>query len=82
LAKAKENSREKGGGEAPRGERKFWNAILVVLMAVCIYSGPYAVFMLYRVLKHGLLFSTVSGVGLFAIGMVLLGYLIKKKVIT
>jgi formate hydrogenlyase subunit 3/multisubunit Na+/H+ antiporter MnhD subunit len=74
--------RKQGGTGSSRADGRVWNALLVVIAAVCTFGGPYAVYVFSHLLKRSLLFSTVSGVGLFAVGMVLTGYLIKKKVIS
>jgi formate hydrogenlyase subunit 3/multisubunit Na+/H+ antiporter MnhD subunit len=55
---------------------------MVVIAAFCIFGGAYAVYAFNHLLKRGLLFSTVSGVGLFAVGLVLMGYLAKRRVIS
>jgi hypothetical protein len=74
--------RKHEGAGSSRADGRFWNALLVVIAAACTFGGPYVVYAFYHVLKHSLLFSTVSGVGLFAVGMVLVGYLIKRKAIS
>jgi formate hydrogenlyase subunit 3/multisubunit Na+/H+ antiporter MnhD subunit len=76
------SDRKQGSTGSSRADGKFLNALLVVIAAVCTFGGPYAVYAFYHLLKRGLLFSTVSGVGVFAVGLALLGYLAKKKVIS
>jgi hypothetical protein len=74
------SDRKQGSGGSGRSDGKFLNALLVVITALCTFGGPYVVYALYHLLKRSLLFSTVSGVGVFAVGLALIGYLTKRKV--
>jgi len=76
------SDRKQGGSGSSRADGRFWNALLVVIAALCTLGAPYVVYVFYHLLKRSLLFSTLSGVGAFAIGLVLVGYLIKRKIIT
>jgi len=76
------SNRKQGSTGSSRGDGKFWNALLVVIAAACTFGGPYVVYAFHHLLKRGLLFSTLSGVGIFAVGLALVGYLIKKKIIS
>jgi formate hydrogenlyase subunit 3/multisubunit Na+/H+ antiporter MnhD subunit len=76
------SDRKQGSTGSSQADGKFWNAVMVVISAFCIFGGVYVVYAFYHLLKRSLFFSTVSGVGLFAVGFVLMGYLIKRKVIS
>jgi len=62
---------------------KFWKTILVVLAVLLIFAGPtYIVYALLNVLDMDYVVSMASGFALFMVGLVLLLYLINKKVIS
>ena len=62
---------------------KFWKTLLTVLAAFLTFAGPtYVVYMLINILKVEYFLSMVSGIVLFIIGLVLIWYLIKNKVIS
>lgn len=63
-------------------DSKYWRVFLVVLTAVLTFGGPYAAYVLANVLELSILVSTGAGFILFAAGLVLLWYLIRKKVIS
>jgi hypothetical protein len=56
---------------------------LVIIAALFTFGAPYAVYVLADVLKiRHLLYSMVAGFALFIVGLILLWYLIKNKVIS
>jgi len=63
---------------------KFWKTFLVILAAFLTFVGPtyivYAVFL--KILKMDYAVSMASGFALFIVGLVLIWYLIKRKVIS
>jgi len=63
---------------------KFWKTFLVILAAFLTFAGPtyvvYAVFL--KILKMDYAVSMASGFALFIVGLVLIWYLIKRKVIS
>lgn len=62
---------------------KFWRTFLVVLAAFLTFAGPtYVVYVFLNVLKINYAVSMGSGIILFIIGLVLIWYLIKNKVIS
>jgi hypothetical protein len=62
---------------------KFWKLFLMVLAALLTFVGPtYFVYALVDVVKIGYAVSMVSGFALFVIGLVLIRYLIKNKIIS
>jgi hypothetical protein len=61
---------------------KFWKTFLVVLAASLTFIGPYIVYVLLNVLEIDYAVSMVSGFGVLIVGLVLIWYLIKNKVIS
>jgi hypothetical protein len=61
---------------------KFWRTFLVLVAAVLIFAGPtYVPYLLVDFLNVNYVASIVSGLVLLIIGLVLMGYLIRKKII-
>ncbi|MCW4046405.1 MAG: hypothetical protein NWE99_02435 [Candidatus Bathyarchaeota archaeon] len=61
---------------------KFWRVFLVVVAAFLIFAGPtYVSYVLSDILKVNYVASIVSGLVLFALGLVLMAFLIRKKII-
>jgi len=61
---------------------KYWKAFLVVLAAILTFGGPYAVYVLVNMLKLSYVISVTAGFALFAVGLILIWYLIRKKVVS
>jgi len=62
---------------------RFWKTFLVVLAAFLTFAGPtYIVYVLSEALEIGYTLSMISGFALFLAGLVLMLYLVRKKVIT
>jgi uncharacterized protein YybS (DUF2232 family) len=62
---------------------KFWRTLLFILAVVLTFAGPtYVVYALNNVPEIGYAVSMVSGFALFIVGLALIWYLIKKKVIS
>jgi hypothetical protein len=62
---------------------KYRKAFLVIISALFLFGGPYAVYVLNNVIKlRHYEYSITAGFALFIVGLVLLWYLIKNKVIT
>jgi hypothetical protein len=60
----------------------FRNAMFLVIVGLCIFGAPYLVYALTQLLKLEWFVSWASGFVLFAIGLALVGYLIKKRVVS
>lgn len=58
------------------------NMFLVIIVAFCLFLGPFLVYALVRLLNLDLLVSMASGFALFAVGLALVGYMAWKKIIT
>jgi hypothetical protein len=61
---------------------KYRRASLVIIAALFTFGGPYMAYVLNNVLKMRYSVSTASGFVLFIIGLVLIWYLIRNKVIS
>jgi hypothetical protein len=62
---------------------KFWKTFIVILAVFLTFAGPtYIVYALLNVLKMDYVVSMVSGFALFIVGLVLIWYLIKRKIIS
>jgi len=61
---------------------KYWRLLLVILAGFFTFGAPYAVYIANRILKRGVFFSFASGLLSFIIGLVLIWYLIRNKVIS
>jgi len=62
---------------------KFWRITLVVISMLLIFVGPtYGTYALVKVLKVNYFASIGAGFVLFAVGMALMMFLIRKKLIT
>jgi hypothetical protein len=64
-------------------DSKFWRTTLVVVAGLLVFAGPtYVPYVLNDILRVDYVASIVSGVVLLVIGLLLMWYLIRKKVIT
>ena len=63
---------------------KFWKTFLVVLAVFLTFAGPtYMVYVVFlKILKMDYVVSMASGFALFIVGLVLIWYLIKNKVLS
>jgi hypothetical protein len=62
---------------------KFWRIFLVIVAALLIFAGPtYVPYVLVDILDVNYAVSIVSGFVLLIIGLGLMWYLIRKKIIT
>ncbi|MEM2103622.1 MAG: hypothetical protein QW717_01870 [Candidatus Bathyarchaeia archaeon] len=64
-------------------DSKFWKTLLTLAAVVLIFAGPtYAVLVLFRALDFDYALSMASGFVLFAAGLMLLCFLVNRKVIS
>jgi hypothetical protein len=61
---------------------RFGKTILVVLAAIFTFSGPYVVLVLSSALDLDYAISMVSGVAIFIVGLVLIWYLVRKRIVS
>ncbi len=78
-------------GKGKSGERKtswfdwnarFWRVSLTLLSALLTFGGPYVVLVLFKALDLNYVVSVVSGFIVFLVGLLLMLFLIRKKVIS
>ncbi|MEM3874526.1 MAG: hypothetical protein QXU45_05280 [Candidatus Bathyarchaeia archaeon] len=61
---------------------RFWQVSLTLLSALLTFGGPYVVLVLFKALDLNYTISIVSGFIVFLIGLALMLFLIRKKVIS
>ena len=69
-------------GETGLLSSKYWRLLLVVLAGLFTFGSPYVVYLASSVLKRGVFFSFTGGFLSLVIGLLLLWYLVKNKVIS
>lgn len=74
-------SKDKTAGKKVTGS-KYLNIVLVILAGLFTFGAPYVAFMASDFLKRGVFFSFTGGFLSLAIGLVLIWYLIKRKIIS
>ena len=63
-------------------ESKFWRTTLLIVSVVLIFAGPtYVPYMLNGILNLDYIASIVTGIVLLTVGLLMMWYLIRKKVI-
>ena len=61
---------------------KYMKMLLVIIMALLLFGGPYVVYVFIHILEVGYLVSTICGFAMVLAGLMLMWYLIKTKVIS
>jgi len=62
---------------------KFWRVLLVIAAVFLIFAGPtYISYLLFNIFNVNYVASIVSGFALFIVGLFLMWFLIRKKIIT
>ena len=62
---------------------KFWRIFLVIVAVFLIFAGPtYISYVLFDILNVNYVASVVSGFALFIVGLLLMLFLVRKKIIT
>ena len=62
---------------------KFWRVFLVIVAVFLIFAGPtYVSYLLFNILNVNYVASIVSGFALFIAGLLLMWFLIRKKIVT
>jgi hypothetical protein len=72
---------EKQGKTGMLGSR-YWKAFLVIIAGLFTFGGPYLAYVSVHLFKVSVPISMISGLALFAVGLVLVWYLVKNKVVT
>ena len=76
--------KQKNKSIRPDLSSEFWKTFLVVLAVFLTFAGPtYMVYVVFlKILKMDYIVSMATGFALFVVGLVLMWYLIKRKVIS
>ncbi len=61
---------------------KYVKMLMVILMAFLLFGGPYFVYLIYDALGMSFLYAFIAGCTSILLGLVLMWYLIKVKIIT
>jgi hypothetical protein len=62
---------------------KFMRVLLIIVSVFLIFAGPtYVSYLLFNILNVNYVASVVSGIALFIAGLLLMLFLIRKKIIT
>ena len=62
---------------------KFMRVLLTIVTVFLIFAGPtYVSYVLFEILNVNYVASVVSGLALFIVGLLLMFFLIRKKIIT
>ena len=75
-------SEEKQQNKGLANSSKYVKMGLVMLTAFLLFAGPYTLYVLNTLFHRGIISSTIGGVIIVFVGLLLLGYLIRSKVIT
>ena len=73
-------SENKPQTKARNASSKYVRAVLVIVMAFLLFGGPYAAYTLINILKVSYVISTIGALAMIIAGLVLMWYLIKKKI--
>jgi hypothetical protein len=61
---------------------KYVKMLLVILMAFLLIGGPYLVYIINSALEMRFLYAAIAGTASVVLGLILMWYLIRAKVIT
>jgi hypothetical protein len=61
---------------------RYVKMLLVILMGFLLIGGPYIVYIIYDVLETRFLYAAIAGAASVVLGLVLMWYLIRVKIIT
>jgi phosphoglycerol transferase MdoB-like AlkP superfamily enzyme len=73
---------EKQKAEAGFFDSKYWKMLLILIMGVLLFGAPYAAYAFISIVKLRFLYSTVLAFGAMVLGLLLMWYLVRKKVIS
>ena len=64
-------------------ESKFMRVLLIIVAVLLLFAGPtYVPYLLSNILNLSSVVSVVAGAALFAVGMFLILFLVRKKIIS
>jgi len=81
MSKDKDKS-EKGKASRFDLNSKFWRVSLTLLSALLTFGGPYVVLVLFRALDLSYVISLISGFIVFLVGLAIMLFLIRRRVIS
>ncbi len=61
---------------------KYVKMLLVILMGFLLFGGPYLVYVINNLLEMRFLYAAIAGASSVVLGLVLMWYLIRAKIIT
>ena len=61
---------------------KYVKMLLIIIMALLLFGGPYVLYAMHDLAKLRLSYSAIGGIGSIVLGLLLLWYLIRAKIIT
>ena len=61
---------------------KYVKMLLIIIMALLLFGGPYVLYAMHDLAKLRLSYSAIGGIGSIVLGLLLMWYLIRAKVIT
>jgi len=61
---------------------KYWKLFLVIIAGLLTFGGPYAAYVLIHILELNYTVSMIFGFALFIVGLVLVWYLIRHKIVS
>jgi hypothetical protein len=74
-------SEDKQQTGAAGNRSKYFKMLLILIMAVLLFGGPYATYVVTEILHRSYRTATIGGVAMVIAGLVLMWYLIKKKIL-
>ncbi len=75
-------TQEKQSTKAGFTSSKYIKMLLVIIMALLLFGGPYVLYVIYNVVKLSFTYSAIAGLSTIVLGLLLLWYLIRAKIIT
>lgn len=75
-------AQEKQSTKAGFASSKYVKMLLVIIMALLLFGGPYVLYVIYDVVKLRFTYSAIAGAGSVVLGLLLLWYLVRAKIIT
>ena len=74
-------SEDKQKARATGNRSKYLKMLLILIMAVLLFGGPYATYAVTDILHRSYRTATIGSVVMVIAGLVLMWYLIKKKIL-
>jgi hypothetical protein len=75
-------TKEKESTKAGFASSKYMKLLLLIIMALLLFGGPYVLYAMHDLAKLRFSYSAIGGAGSIVLGLLLLWYLIRAKIIT